>query len=224
MKQLTIKIAIATFLLFAAMPTQQCSAQVPIIGSILSKVIKAIDIAVQKVQNQTLQLQNEQRVIEDAMSKLKLDQITDWATKEKSLFSDYYDALAKVKAVISTYRQIKEIINIQADMVGQYKEAYNLFKNDPHFTPGEISYMYNVYTGLIDKSLENIDELMMIANSFETKMTDGKRLELINDVTSKMQKVRVDLLEFNRQNMQVSLNRSTSQSDADAVKKYYGLK
>jgi len=193
------------------------------IGTILAKIIKAMDIAVQKSQNATLQLQNAQRVLEDAMSKLKLNEITDWANKEKSLFTDYYDALAKVKTVISAYQKVKEIISIQADLVSEYKEAYRLFKNDPHFNPDEISYMYNVYTGMINRSIDNLDELMMVANSFETKMTDGKRLELIADVTHKMETVRTQLLQFNRQNMQVSVNRSASEEEANAVKRYYGL-
>lgn len=210
--------------IFTIMPTTKSNAFIwAIVKAAIVKTIKAADLAIQKLQNKTIALQNAQKELENEMSKLKLGQITDWAKKEKDLFSNYYDELAKVKAAIATYRRVKEIAQIQLQLVNEYKTAWTLFKNDKHFTPSEVQYMYTVYSNLINQSVENIDELLLVTSSFETKMSDGKRLDLIAAVSSKMQKVRTDLLQFNRQNMQISLHRATSQDDVDAVKKYYGI-
>ena len=90
----------------------QANAQIPIVSIITSaikKVIVAIDLKVQQMQNKTLWLQNAQKELETKMSQLQLNDISDWANKQKKLYSDYYQELQKVKSVISTYQQVKDI-------------------------------------------------------------------------------------------------------------------
>ena len=43
----------------------------------IKKVIVAVDLKIQRLQNKTIWLQNAQKTIENTMSKLKLDQISD---------------------------------------------------------------------------------------------------------------------------------------------------
>lgn len=223
MKKYLIISFIALTTLFTAIPKQSNAFVWVVVKEALKKVIKTIDLKIQQLQNKTLALQNAQKAIENAMSKLKLKQIKDWADKEKKLFADYYKELAKVKAAIATYKRVKQIIQEQVAITNEYARTYNLLKNDPHFTPDEIAYMYQVYSGMIDESLKNLNELYLVINSFETKMTDGKRLELIASVADKMEKIRVRMNNFNRQNEQVSLRRSQGLQEVNAVKRYYGL-
>ena len=92
--------------------TMAASAQDPIIEVIkagIKKAIVAVDLKIQRLQTKTIWLQNAQKVIENAMSKLKLDQITDWVQKQKDLYQEYFDELWKVKDVLSYYHRIKEI-------------------------------------------------------------------------------------------------------------------
>ena len=46
-------------------------------------MIIAVDLQVQRIQNKTIWLQNAQKTLENEMSKLKLDEITDWVQKNK---------------------------------------------------------------------------------------------------------------------------------------------
>ncbi|MEO6453274.1 MAG: hypothetical protein ABIN97_04340 [Ginsengibacter sp.] len=65
-------------------PVQQINAQASIIDVIkagVKKVIKAVDLKIQRLQNKTIWLQNAQKVLENEMSKLKLTDISDWANK-----------------------------------------------------------------------------------------------------------------------------------------------
>ncbi len=205
-------------------PTTQSHA---LFGSLFSDAIKAaikaIDIGIQKMQNQTIVLQNAQKVVENAMSKLKLDDITAFAQKEQSLFSGYYQELQQVKSVISSYQKVENILKMQTQMVTDYTTAYNLFKKDAHFTPKEITYMYKVYSGILDKSVKDLSALTSIISSYYTQMSDGKRLELIEMLATDMENNRITLLQFNRQNSLVSLNRSTSEQEVKAIQSYYGL-
>jgi len=97
-------------------PAQQVIAQDPITEIIkagIKKVIKAVDLKIQRLQNKTIWLQNAQKVVENTMSELKLNEITDWVEKQRTLYRDYYDELWQVKNVISYYHRVKEITSKQ---------------------------------------------------------------------------------------------------------------
>ena len=115
----------------------------------MKKVIKAVDLKIQRLQNKTIWLQNEQKVMENTMSKVKLGEISNWAEKQRNLYSEYYDELWKVKSIISYYHSVKEVIKKQELLVKEYKKAWALFRQDKHFTAKELSYMADVYKGII---------------------------------------------------------------------------
>ena len=84
-------------IVFVAMaPLQPAQAQIPIAEIIkagIIKVIKAVDLKIQRLQNKTVWLQNAQKVLENEMSKLNLTEIGDWANRQKELYANYFDEL-----------------------------------------------------------------------------------------------------------------------------------
>lgn len=207
-------------------PTYPAKAQIPIAEIIkagIKKVIKAVDLKIQRLQNKTIWLQNAQKTLENTMSKLKLDEITDWVEKQKTLYKDYYEELQKVKAVISYYKRIKEITEKQVRLVEEYKRAWALFRQDKHFTANELSYMSRVYSGILNESVKNLDQIFVIITSFQTQMSDAKRLEIINAAADRIDETYNDLKTFNQQGIVISLQRAKSQNDVDVVKKLYGI-
>jgi hypothetical protein len=83
--------------------------------------------------------------------------------------------------------------------------------------------MEKVYSGILDESVKNIDQISLIIKSFTTKMSDAKRLELINNAADQVDVNYFDLVEFNRQNTLLSLQRAKTETEVQAVKKLYGL-
>lgn len=207
-------------------PVQQAHAQTSIIEIIqagVKKVIQAVDLKIQRLQNKTVWLQNAQKVLENKMSELKLTEISDWANKQKELYGKYFDELWKVKNVIITYQSVKDIIAKQAQLVKEYSKAFNLSKQDKNFTAGELNYMQQVYTGILNESLENIEQIQLVINAFATQMSDAKRLDIIHEAGDKIDENITDLRQFNQQNIKISLQRVKERNDIDVVKKLYGL-
>ncbi len=224
MKKLLIVMAV---MVFAALePSQQAIAQDPITEIIKAgviKVIKAVDLKIQRLQNKTIWLQNAQKVVENTMSEMKLNEITDWVEKQRTLYKDYYDELWKVKNVISYYHRIKEITSMQVQLVAEYKRAWGLFKQDKNFRGDELEYMGKVYNGILDESVKNLDQIFLVINSFSTQMSDAKRLEIINNAYDQVETNYTDLKAFNHQNVLMSLQRAKSKNDILVVKALYGL-
>jgi hypothetical protein len=221
------KLAMAGLIMSCIMtPIQKIKAQIPVFEIIkqgVTKVIVAVDLKIQRLQNKVIWLQNAQKTLENAMSKLQLDEIGDLVEKQRMLYADYFDELHRVKTVLTYYQRVRDIIEQQIQMVNEYKGAWALFKQDKNFTAEELDYMFNVYTGMIDESSKNIDQLFLVINAFVTEMSDAKRLEIINTVAVNVEQNLMDLKEFNEQNKMISLQRATEKNDIEYVKKLYGL-
>src|SRR5450432_2303710 len=221
------KIALMLLLVvgFTIAPTQKSHAGIWIVvQAALKKAIKAIDLAIQQQQNKVIWLQNAQKDLENVMSKLKLDEISDWVEKQRALYKDYFEELQKVKNIITYYDQVKQITTLQENIIAEYKKAFTLFKQDDHFSAEEIIYMGEVYDGMLSASAQSLDQLMLVINSFVTQMTDAKRLEIINAAAASMNNVYSDLKLFNSQNILLSLQRTRDQNDVLSVKALYNLK
>ena len=221
-----LKILLLAFTLsLVSVPAYQASAQAGIMAVIqqgIKRVIRAVDLKIQRLQNKTIWLQNAQKTLENALSKLKLKEIGEWTEKQKEQYRKYYEELAKVKAMITYYQRIREVAQKQVAMVAEYSRAWALIRSDQNFTVKELNYMEKVYSGILQASIQNIDQITLIIESFALQMSDAKRLQLINDAADKIDNTYDDLRRFNQQNMILSLQRAKTAKEVAAVKKLYG--
>ena len=223
-----IKIFMAAVLLsLVLVPTIPANATpiaiLEIIKAGVKKVIKAVDLKIQRLQNKTIWLQDAQKTLENTLSKVKLEEIADWSEKQKEQYRTYYEELSKVKSVITYYKRVKEIMQKQVQLVEGYKVAWQKLSTDKHFTGKELDYMADVYSGILEESLRNIEQIGSLMSAFTTKMSDAKRLELINKAADQIEENYTDLIQFNNQNFSISLQRAKNQQEAEYIKKLYGL-
>ncbi|MNQ72278.1 hypothetical protein D3C85_869780 [compost metagenome] len=214
------------FLISAPVRPAESTAALPILEIVRAAMIaaiKAIDLRIQRLQNKTIWLQNAQKKIENILSKVKLDEISNWTQKQRDLYKEYYQELMKVKSIISYYQRIKEITQKQTRLVEEYERAWRLFQQDRHFTVDELDYMQRVYSGILGESVKNMDQIFLILDSFTTQMSDHKRLEIINTAADQIDANYDDLTLFNKQNILLSLQRAKTSNDVKAVKKFYGI-
>jgi hypothetical protein len=212
--------------LVCLMVSISAEAQIPllsVITTLVKKVLNALDLEVERLQNQTVWLQNAQKELENAMAKLQLDGITSWVQKQKDLYQQYYQELSLVKQIIVGSDKVKSVIQLQSKIVSEYKSAYALFRKDKNFSAPEITYMYNVYSGILEESIKNLDPALLVVNDFVTQMSDGARMNIIDNAANGMQKNYNDLKQFNNQNIQLSLQRAAANDDLQTVKNLYGL-
>jgi hypothetical protein len=137
-----MKTLLITILLLAGLlqpkPVQAQLAIAEVIKTGVKKVIRAIDLKVQRMQNQTIWLQNAQKTLENAMSKVKLGEISDWTQRQRDLYQDYFAELSKVKQIIGAYHQVKAIGTGQIRLVQAYRKDLQLLKKDEHISHCEL--------------------------------------------------------------------------------------
>ncbi len=215
-----------TLVMLALMISVNSQAQFPIAEIIkagIKKVIVAVDLKIQKLQNKTIWLQNAQKTLENTMSKLKLTEISGWVEKQRKLYDEYFQELWKVKAALAYYHRVKDIIEDQVAMIAEYKSAWATFRQDKNFNADELSYMSDIYAGMMNESLKSIDQLFLVVNAFSMQMSDAKRMEIINSAANSIEQSFLDLKEFNNQNKLISIQRAAVKGEIEYVKRLYGL-
>jgi hypothetical protein len=222
------KVLITVSLTWSAivLSADQSYSQIPVLEIIkegITKVIVAVDLKIQRLQNEVIWLQNAQKVLENKFSELKLTEISEWVEKQRAQYASYFDELWRIKAALTYYQRVKDIIEKQLQLVKEYKIAWALFKQDKNFTGDELEYMQKVYNGMMDESIKNLDQLSLVINAFVTQMSDAQRMEVINEVDNKLDENLGDLRAFNKQNKVTSLQRAAEKGEIEIVKKLYGL-
>lgn len=219
-------VVIIAMICLTATPTRDVQAAIPIaqiIKEAVIKVIKAFDLMIQRIQTKTIWLQNAQKVLENKLSELKLTEIAQWTQKHKKIYELYYDELWQIKNALAGYVRIKQAIERQKRVLTEYNRAWNLVRQDNHFTEREIDYMYRVYKGILHESMRNLDQLVIVINSYKTKMSDAQRTAIIMQTTDNIERNMMDLLEFNMNTYQLSISRAKTKSESDRLKRLYGF-
>lgn len=225
MKKYMVILPLSAMTLFVGLP-QGASAQIAVLEVIkagVKKVIKAVDLKVQRLQNETIWLQNAQKVLENQLSKLKLTEIADWTERQREQYSKYYEELWRIKSAITYYKRIKDLTEKQVDIVDEYKWAWGLFQKDRHFSPEELDYMQKVYSGILDESIKNLDQIFLVIGSFKTQMSDASRLEIISKAAEEMDANHSALKKFNLSNIGLSIQRAASLEETAKLKEIYGI-
>lgn len=225
MRQYMVILPLSTMTLCVGLP-KNADAQIAILEVIkagVKKVIKAVDLKVQRLQNETIWLQNAQKVLENQLSKLKLTEIADWTERQREQYGKYYQELWRVKSAIAYYKRIRELAEKQADILTEYKWAWGLFQKDKHFTVDELDYMRKVYSGILDESVKNLDQIFLVIGSFKTQMSDAARLELVSKASEEIEGNRSALKKFNLENIGRSIQRAKSLDEAAQLKEIYGV-
>lgn len=135
----------------------------------------------------------------------------------------FLDGLMAVNPSVRNYRRIPYIIDYQKLLVKEYKNAYNRFRNDPHFTSQEIEYLANVYNYLFKASIRNIDDLVMIITATKLRMSDDERMRAIDRIFYDMEGKMGFLRSFNSSTQLLAIQRARAANDVRTLNHLYGI-
>jgi hypothetical protein len=140
-----------------------------------------------------------------------------------SIHQIFIDGLMLVNPTVRNYKRIPFIIDYQKLLLKEYSNAFNRFKNDPHFTPQELEYLANVYSYLFTASLRNIDDLVMIITATKLRMSDDERMQAIDRIFYDMESKLIFLRGFNNSTQLLAIQRARSANDVKTIQYLYGI-
>jgi hypothetical protein len=138
-----------------------------------------------------------------------------------SLHKAFLDGLLAVSPAVQKYERVIDIINDQGEIVSEYKTAYNLFKQDKHFSPDELVYLSNVYNNLISGSEKNLTNLLNVMTASTLRMSDAERLHAIDGIYSDTHEQLSFLRAFNSKTAGLSADLSKQETDLESVRGLY---
>jgi hypothetical protein len=83
--------------------------------------------------------------------------------------------------------------------------------------------MGKIYSGILQESIKNMDQLLMVVGPAKTQMNDAERLKLINEAADGVDRNYSDLQQFNNKNYMLSIGRAKDENEVLTLKKYYGI-
>jgi hypothetical protein len=138
-----------------------------------------------------------------------------------NLHKAFLDGLLAVSPAVQKYERVIDIIDDQGKIVSEYKTAFNLFKQNPHFTPDELVYMSNVYDHLISNSEKNLTNLLNVMTAGTLRMSDAERLHAIDGIYSDTHDELSFLRQFNNKTGALATERARQENDAGSVRELY---
>lgn len=149
------------------------------------------------------------------------NQVKQIAKGNFSIHSVFLNGLLAINPEIVKYGRVGDIVLDQAAIITEYQQYYRLFKSGGSFNSGEISYMANVYSKLLQQSLSNLDQLTTILAAGKLRMSDNERIKAIDRIYTDTGDQLQFLRHFNRQANVLALQRQKEQHEITVTQKLY---
>lgn len=180
------------------------------VSLIMANVIKAIDLKVQQLQNETIRLQQAQQVAEHALSKAKLEEISAWGKKQEALYAGYFQELRDVKPVVRELPQVGQIVDLQGILTLEYTRLHK----DPT--------LMERYDALLRESKNVMLTLQQVLGGDVLSMKDAERLLVLCKLRDRMSECVQQMRSLNKESGQLAQRRSQTEADMNALKKLNG--
>jgi DNA repair ATPase RecN len=141
-----------------------------------------------------------------------------------NLHKAFLDGLLAVSPAVQKYERIVEVIDLQAQIVKEYKTALRRYRQDKHFNPDELEYIGNVYSNLVDKSAKNLEDLLSVLTAGNLRMNDAERLKEIDGIYLDTRDQYIFLRKFNNSTDLLAVNRGIQDNDIMTLRNLYGIK
>lgn len=135
---------------------------------------------------------------------------------------EYYDALQKVKTLVSDAYKVKETILMVSDISGIYVNSYKKMLSDKNFTPKELDAIAFGYARFLEESSECLKELKDVVNVTSLSMTDKERMDVIDRVYRDVKEYKGLVNYYTNKNISVSYLRALKAGDTERVLSLYG--
>ncbi|MGE6220374.1 TerB family tellurite resistance protein [Nubsella zeaxanthinifaciens] len=143
------------------------------------------------------------------------------AQRNFSLHELFLDGLMAVSPEVRKYHKVVGIVNVQSDMISEYKSAYRRFAGSGVFSAEDLGYLAQVYGKLSSESLQNLDRLLMVVTTGKMRMSDEERLSAIDRIYEDTVDKLGFLRSFNQQATLLGMQRQREKTEVQSLSDYF---
>lgn len=207
------RVVLAAFLLLGAVGIQRAQAQAQELAEL------ALDIEkLSELKSILTEMYDGYKILTSGYNAIK-----DIAQGNFSMHQLFLNGLLSVSPTVKKYARIVDIINSQQTLVSEYKTAMANFKGLHLFSSSDINYLQSVYDNLIDRSLQNLDELVMIITDNQLRASDAERMNAIDRIYKDMEDKLEFLRDFNNKTGLLAAQRQKSLQENQSLQRLYGI-
>lgn len=131
--------------------------------------------------------------------------------------------LLKASPTVRNYYKVKEITTNGLKLVDECKGAFKYFQQSAEFTTEEINHLKKVYTHLLSKSANYLEDLAVLISDGTFRMSDDERISHIDAIHLQVLDQLTFLKHFNNENKVLLIQRAKAQNDVETSKRLHGL-
>jgi hypothetical protein len=128
-----------------------------------------------------------------------------------------------VNPAVKNNKRVADIISDQRKIIKEYKAAFQYFQETGKFSLEELSYLEKVYSNLIDKSVNNVDALLMVITASKLRMSDAERIAAIDRIFSNIDEQLTFLRHFNNETKILAIQRTRQETEVKTSRKLYDV-
>ena len=142
---------------------------------------------------------------------------------ELNLHSVFYSSLEAVSPSVANMAGVAEIIDLETSTISQFSRKLGGYRGSVWLQPAEISYINQVYTGLVNNGVELLAALASLTTDGELSMTDEERISRIQELDMDTKRQCRLAQTFTSQTDLLTMQRQQEGNDIETLKGIYGL-
>jgi len=140
-----------------------------------------------------------------------------------SLHQAFLDGLLAVNPSVASYWKVADIINKEAALVKEAQSGNSYLKGTGQFNSVELGSFLTRYNNLIQGSLNDVTELVMVITAGTLRMSDAERLAAIDRIDGNATRQLGMTYSFNNDAALQAMQRAKEQQDIGTVQGLYGI-
>ena len=158
---------------------------IQILKTAADQILKAINIALQRLQNKEIDETNKAKIIEAGIHARWLKDIVTAGNKMRELYDNYYQELRTVKEVIVLIGELRDLVQQEADILKAYRGILEVIGSGV-FRLDEQESIASLAQDLFNGAKANVEDVRHLITGFGATMQDADRVTIIKEMNQRI--------------------------------------
>ena len=158
---------------------------VKLLKAAADQVLKAINIALQRLQNKEIDETNKAKIAEAAIHATWLKDIVKVGNQMRGLYETHYEDLKAIKEVVVTIGELRDLVQQERDFLQVYKAILEIAAQGV-FPLEEQEFIISLAGQILEGARQNLKDVKSLISNIGMTMQDADRVAIIKQVNRRL--------------------------------------